>query len=168
MDPADVVSLDLPEPFRTVHGGELPSIQVSYESWGTLSAASDYAVLVIDCAGDSVLTQLPFEDEPFLLCHHPGRNRLYVGCDMEDFVAVYDAGPDTLVKTIDLPGSPELFQLDSVNDLLWCAVRADDSCLVAIDCTGDSILDRLDFVDYPDALGCNPDDGIAWELVLVG
>ncbi len=42
-----VVHLDLPEPFRAVHGGTLPSIQVSYECWGELNAARDNAVLVI-------------------------------------------------------------------------------------------------------------------------
>jgi homoserine O-acetyltransferase len=42
-----VVHLDLPDPFRTVHGGYLPQIQVSFESWGALNPARDNAVLVI-------------------------------------------------------------------------------------------------------------------------
>ncbi|UCG87326.1 MAG: homoserine O-acetyltransferase [Gemmatimonadota bacterium] len=42
-----VVHLDLPEPFTAVHGGKLPSIQVSYESWGELNAARDNAVLIV-------------------------------------------------------------------------------------------------------------------------
>lgn len=42
-----VVSLDLPEPFTADHGGILESIQVSYESWGTLNAARDNAILVV-------------------------------------------------------------------------------------------------------------------------
>lgn len=56
---AEVVSLEEGLPFRTVHGGELTEIQVSYESWGELSPERDNAVLVIhpmttDChvAGD--------------------------------------------------------------------------------------------------------------------
>ncbi len=43
----EVIQLDLAEPFTTVHGGELPSIQVSYESWGELNAARDNAVLIV-------------------------------------------------------------------------------------------------------------------------
>ena len=42
-----VVQLDLAVPFRAEHGGYLPSIQVSYESWGALNEAKDNAVLVI-------------------------------------------------------------------------------------------------------------------------
>ena len=42
-----VVQLDLPEPFRAAHGGALPAIQVSYESWGELNSARDNVVLVI-------------------------------------------------------------------------------------------------------------------------
>jgi len=42
-----VVRLELPQPLRTDHGGELPEIQVSYESWGKLDEARGNAVLVI-------------------------------------------------------------------------------------------------------------------------
>lgn len=42
-----VVMLDLPDGMTFAHGGRLPEIQVSYESWGTLNAARDNAVLVI-------------------------------------------------------------------------------------------------------------------------
>jgi homoserine O-acetyltransferase len=42
-----VVQLDLAEPFRAVHGGALPELQVAYESWGELNAAADNAVLVV-------------------------------------------------------------------------------------------------------------------------
>ncbi len=42
-----VVQLDLEEPFRAEHGGYLPQIQVSYESWGEVNRARDNAVLVI-------------------------------------------------------------------------------------------------------------------------
>lgn len=41
------VEIPLSEPFHAEHGGELPSIQVCYESWGALNAARDNAVLVI-------------------------------------------------------------------------------------------------------------------------
>jgi len=41
------VALDLPEPFRAVHGGKLEAIQVAYESWGELNAARDNAVLLV-------------------------------------------------------------------------------------------------------------------------
>jgi homoserine O-acetyltransferase len=41
------VQLTLPEPFRTDHGGELPAIQVSYETWGTLAEGRDNVVLII-------------------------------------------------------------------------------------------------------------------------
>ena len=41
------VEIPLAEPFRAEYGGELPAIQVSYESWGDLNAARDNAVLVI-------------------------------------------------------------------------------------------------------------------------
>ncbi len=42
-----VVQLDLPHGLTFARGGHLPEIQVSYESWGELSAARDNAVLVI-------------------------------------------------------------------------------------------------------------------------
>ncbi len=42
-----VVHLDLPEPFRAVHGGTLTDIQISYEAWGELNPARNNAVLVI-------------------------------------------------------------------------------------------------------------------------
>jgi homoserine O-acetyltransferase len=42
-----VVQLDLPEPFSTVYGGALSTVQVSYEAWGELNQARDNAVLVI-------------------------------------------------------------------------------------------------------------------------
>ncbi len=42
-----VVHLDLPDGMSFAHGGTLHDIQVSYESWGSLSAARDNAVLVI-------------------------------------------------------------------------------------------------------------------------
>jgi homoserine O-acetyltransferase/O-succinyltransferase len=42
-----VVDLELPTGFDCVHGGHLPEIQVSYESWGALNEARDNAVLVI-------------------------------------------------------------------------------------------------------------------------
>jgi homoserine O-acetyltransferase len=42
-----VVQLDLAVPFRADHGGYLPSIQVSYESWGEPNETQDNAVLVI-------------------------------------------------------------------------------------------------------------------------
>ena len=43
----EVVHLDLPEPFTAVHGGKLPRIQVSYESWGELNASRDNTVLIV-------------------------------------------------------------------------------------------------------------------------
>jgi homoserine O-acetyltransferase len=42
-----VVRFELPEDLRFVHGGSLPEVQVSYESWGSLNDARDNAVLVI-------------------------------------------------------------------------------------------------------------------------
>jgi homoserine O-acetyltransferase len=42
-----VVHLDLTEPFAALHGGRLPSIQVSYEAWGELNEACDNAVLIV-------------------------------------------------------------------------------------------------------------------------
>ncbi len=42
-----VVGLELPGGFHCVYGGQLTDIQVSYESWGSLNAARDNAVLVI-------------------------------------------------------------------------------------------------------------------------
>jgi homoserine O-acetyltransferase len=42
-----VEKLDLPDGMTFVHGGNLPEIQVSYESWGSLNAARDNAVLII-------------------------------------------------------------------------------------------------------------------------
>jgi homoserine O-acetyltransferase/O-succinyltransferase len=42
-----VVHLTLDEPFVADHGGELPEIQVSYESWGELNEARDNAVLIV-------------------------------------------------------------------------------------------------------------------------
>src|SRR5512137_802250 len=54
-----VAALELAEGLGFVRGGHLPGIQVSYESWGSLNAARDNAVLIIhplafDChaAGD--------------------------------------------------------------------------------------------------------------------
>jgi homoserine O-acetyltransferase len=44
---AEVVHLPLAEPFVAVHGGVLPSIQVSYESWGKLAPSGDNAVLIV-------------------------------------------------------------------------------------------------------------------------
>ena len=43
----NVAHLRLDQPFRCVHGGELPAIQISYEEWGELSPARDNAVLII-------------------------------------------------------------------------------------------------------------------------
>lgn len=42
-----VVQLDLPDGLTCVHGGHLPQVQVSYESWGVLDESRDNAVLVI-------------------------------------------------------------------------------------------------------------------------
>jgi len=42
-----VVGLDLPGGLTCVYGGHLPEIQVSFESWGSLNASRDNAVLVI-------------------------------------------------------------------------------------------------------------------------
>jgi homoserine O-acetyltransferase len=42
-----VVQPDLTRSFTAVHGGELASIQVSYESWGDLNASRDNAVLIV-------------------------------------------------------------------------------------------------------------------------
>ena len=42
-----VVRLELPEPFRTVHGGRLHDLQVSYEAWGDPAAAKNATVLII-------------------------------------------------------------------------------------------------------------------------
>ena len=47
MDRAQVAHLQLPRPFTADHGGELGTIQVSYESWGELNATRDNVVLVI-------------------------------------------------------------------------------------------------------------------------
>jgi homoserine O-acetyltransferase len=44
---ARVVHLDLSDPFTTRAGGHLPSIQVSYESWGELNPRRDNAVLIV-------------------------------------------------------------------------------------------------------------------------
>lgn len=37
----------LPEPFKMRHGGELPQVDIAYETWGDLSAARDNVVLVV-------------------------------------------------------------------------------------------------------------------------
>ncbi len=42
-----VVQLELPEPFRTEHGGRLRTLQVSYEAWGDPAAAKDTTVLIV-------------------------------------------------------------------------------------------------------------------------
>jgi len=42
-----VVWLDLPEGLTCIYGGHLPEVQVSYESWGSLNASRDNAILVI-------------------------------------------------------------------------------------------------------------------------
>jgi len=44
---ARVVHLDLPDPFTTRASGQLPSIQVSYETWGELNPRRDNAVLIV-------------------------------------------------------------------------------------------------------------------------
>lgn len=46
-DRVQVLQLDLPEPFVTVHGGKFTEIQVAYETWGELNESRDNAVLVI-------------------------------------------------------------------------------------------------------------------------
>jgi len=43
----EVAHLELDRPFQTVHGGELPDLQVAYESWGSLNESRDNAVLVV-------------------------------------------------------------------------------------------------------------------------
>ena len=42
-----VIQLDLPEGMSFEHGGHLKEIQVAYESWGSLNATRDNAVLII-------------------------------------------------------------------------------------------------------------------------
>jgi homoserine O-acetyltransferase/O-succinyltransferase len=42
-----VRQLDLPEGMNFVHGGHLPAIQVSFETWGVLNDARDNAILII-------------------------------------------------------------------------------------------------------------------------
>jgi homoserine O-acetyltransferase len=55
--PGDRRFVDLPGPLRLEPGGELPTIRVAYETWGTLSPARDNAVLVLHAlTGDSHLT----------------------------------------------------------------------------------------------------------------
>jgi homoserine O-acetyltransferase len=82
-----VVHLDLPEPLRMVHGGSLPSLQVSYEAWGTLNQARDNAALIIhpmtaDCHATGEFADQPTGWwEPLI---GPGRaidtDRFYVVC----------------------------------------------------------------------------------------
>ena len=82
-----VLHLDLEMPFRAEHGGYLPSIQVSYESWGELNEAKDNVVLVIhpmtaDChATGEFAGQAPGWWEPLI---GPGRaidtDRYFVVC----------------------------------------------------------------------------------------
>jgi homoserine acetyltransferase len=42
-----VIRLDIPDGMTFIHGGHLPEIQVSYESWGSLIPARDNAILII-------------------------------------------------------------------------------------------------------------------------
>ena len=44
---AQTVELELPDGFETVYGAHLGRIQVAYESWGTLNAEADNAVLLV-------------------------------------------------------------------------------------------------------------------------
>ncbi|MFP4145462.1 MAG: homoserine O-acetyltransferase [Phycisphaeraceae bacterium] len=56
---------DLDEPVRLEHGGELPSVTVTYETYGRLSDNADNAVLVCHAiTGDSHVARHDDEDEP--------------------------------------------------------------------------------------------------------
>jgi len=60
----EVVHLDLPEPFSAVYGGELPRIQVSYESWGELNSARDNVVLMVHPMTADCHVTGEFADQP--------------------------------------------------------------------------------------------------------
>ena len=59
-----VRQLDLPGSFRTVLGGELDRIQVSYESWGRLNTDADNAVLIAHSLTSDCHVTGDFRDEP--------------------------------------------------------------------------------------------------------
>ena len=63
-DRVQILHLDLPEPFVTVHGGKLPEIQVAYETWGELNEARDNAVLVIHPLTTDTHATGEFDDQP--------------------------------------------------------------------------------------------------------
>ncbi|MFH1279030.1 MAG: homoserine O-acetyltransferase [Candidatus Eisenbacteria bacterium] len=61
---ARVVHLDLPEGFHAVRGGHLPSIQVSYESWGEPDGSGDNTILLAhaltsDCHATGAFARQP-------------------------------------------------------------------------------------------------------------
>jgi homoserine O-acetyltransferase len=83
----NAVHLELPAPFAAVFGGELPDIQVSYESWGELNAARDNAVLIIHPMTADCHAAGEFADQPtgwWETLIGPGRaidtDRLFVVC----------------------------------------------------------------------------------------
>jgi len=52
----------LPSPFRMRHGGALPEVQIAFETWGTLAASRDNALLIVTGLSPSAHARSSAED----------------------------------------------------------------------------------------------------------
>jgi len=119
-----VQSAVFPTPMRLHHGGMLPSVEVAYETYGTLDAEGSNAVLICHAiTGDSHLARHDEDDDPgwWEGLVGPGKavdtNRLFVVCSNVLGGCRGTTGPGTINPVTGIPFGSD-FPLVTVEDMV--------------------------------------------------
>ena len=103
-------------------------------------------LIVLDGAGDSVLTEIHAGDYPFALAYNPLRNKVYCANLGNGILMVIDGASDTVLKEVTFPESGSGFRPIVYNprrDAIYCGFASLPGMAV-IDCATDSIVDLVD------------------------
>jgi len=126
---------------------------------GKLYCVSDwpYQVIVIDQATNRVSASVPLTGYPGPVCFNTVDRKVYVGKEDDEgpgIVTVIDGVGDTLIREIELGGTPDLLAYDPDDNVLYVA-GGDSYSIHIIDGTGDSVIGHIATDDWPYGLVYN-------------
>jgi YVTN family beta-propeller protein len=126
------------------------------------SAADDRTfwqhLLVLDCATDSIIGEVPAGEWPYDIVYEPVHGRVYSVNNYDDNLSVVDCAADTALPTVDLGCKPQVLCYCPGIDKVYaaCGERSNPR-LMAVDCATNRVVASVPFPQDAWGLCYNPD-----------
>jgi DNA-binding beta-propeller fold protein YncE len=126
-----------------------PTANKLYVAWGSFGS-----VIIVNCANDSVLTWTNVGEGYGRMAVNAAANKVYVSCYYDDRVDVISGASNNVIASIDSVRVTALV-CDATDGVVFSVDRS-DHCLVAIDCSADTLLGFVPVPGNLDSLCWNP------------